>query len=214
MKIGSSCLILTIVLALVAVGAWAQDGRGAGAGQGQGQVQGQVQGQGQGRGQGRGQGGPPAAPLPQTPTAVSLPKISGPITGPGPIYESVQSLAPGKDLNTFKYEAKEYFISGTANGQPYKTRVVVRKPANNSKFSGLVMVEPMHPSGSAHMFEYTSIYTMTSGHAAVEILAGGMQLVTDANAERYKDLKVAGAQTNEIIAQVGSLIKSKDSGNP
>src|SRR5262245_34598356 len=76
------------------------------------------------------------------------------------------------------------------------------------------MVEPMHPSGSAHMFEYTSIYTMTSGNAAVEILAGGMQQVIDSNPERYKDLRVAGPQTNEILAQVGSLIKSKESGNP
>jgi hypothetical protein len=177
----------------------------------------QAQGQGQGQGQGRGQGGrgqAPAANLPQSPTAVSLPAISGPITGPGPVYESVQSLAPGKNLAAFKYEAKEYFITGTANGQPYKTRVVVRKPANNSKFTGLVMVEPMHPSGSAHMFEYTSLFTMTSGNAAVEILAGGLQLVLDANAERYKDLKVAQGQTNEILAQVGSLIKSKSNDNP
>ncbi len=170
------------------------------------------QGQGRGQGGGRGPGGAPAANLPQTPTAVSLPSVSAQITGPGPIYESTPSLAPGKGLTTFKYEAKEYFISGTANGQPYKTRLVVRKPSNNSKFSGLVLVEPMHPSGSAHMFEFTSIYTMSSGHAAVEVLAGGLQLVVDSNKERYKDLQVAPAQTSEILAQVGSLIKSKDSG--
>ena len=170
------------------------------------------QGQGRGQGGGRGPGGAPAANLPQTPTAVSLPSVSDQITGPGPIYESTPSLAPGKGLTTFKYEAKEYFISGTANGQPYKTRLVVRKPSNNSKFSGLVLVEPMHPSGSAHMFEFTSIYTMSSGHAAVEVLAGGLQLVVDSNKERYKDLQVAPAQTSEILAQVGSLIKSKDTG--
>src|SRR5262249_4576608 len=151
----NSLLNWTLLVALAAAPAMAQDGRGAAPGQGQGR---------QGGGQGRGPGAGPAATLPQSPTAVSLPKISGPITGPGPEYQSVQSLAPGKDLAFFKYEAKEYFITGTAQGQPYKTRVVVRKPINNSKFSGLVMVEPMHPSGSAHMFEYTSIYTMTSGH--------------------------------------------------
>src|SRR5262245_22232612 len=120
-------------------------------------------------GQGRGQGAAPAANLPQTPTAVSLPTISAAITGAGAMYESTPSLAPGKGMANFKYEATEYFISGTANGQPYKTRLVVRKPMNNSKFSGLVLVEPMHPSGSAHMFEFTSIYTMTSGHAAVDV---------------------------------------------
>ena len=126
-------------------------------------------------GQGGGGRGAQATP-PQNPTAVQLPAVTGPITGPGQPYESVQSLAPGKGLANFKYEAKEYFISGTANGQPYKTRIVVRKPASNSKFSGMVLVEPMHPSGSAHMFEMTSIYTMTSGHAAVDISAGGLCL--------------------------------------
>src|SRR6185369_3702477 len=81
-------------------------------------------------------------------------------------------------------------------------------------FSGLVLVEPMHPSGSAHMFEFTSIYSMTAGHAAVEILIGGTQQVMETNMERYKDVRVAQGQANEIIAQVGSLIKSKETANP
>jgi hypothetical protein len=170
-------------------------------------------GQGQGRGPGGGRGlVAQTASLPAQPTAVQLPSVSGPITGPGPMYESTPSLAPGKGLANFKYEATEYFISGTANGQPYKTRLVVRKPSNNSKFSGLVLVEPMHPSGSAHMFEFTSIYSMSSGHAAVEVVAGGLQQVIDSNKDRYKDLQVSPPQTSEILAQVGSLIKSKDSG--
>ena len=173
-----------------------------------------AQGRGQGRGGGGGRGGGPSAVPPQNPTAVTLPTVTGPITGPGNPYESVQSLAPGKGLANFKYEAKEYFISGTANGQPYKTRIVVRKPSNNSRFSGMVLVEPMHPSGSAHMFEMTSIYTMTSGHAAVDISAASLQQVIDANPERYKGFQVANSQISEIIAQVGALVKSKDPGSP
>src|SRR5262245_22470636 len=82
----------------------------------------QVQVQGQGRGQGGRGGGAQQQNLPENPTAVSLPSISAEVTGPGPMYESTQSLAPGKGLANFKYEAKEYFIAGTANGQPYKTR--------------------------------------------------------------------------------------------
>src|SRR5262252_6639110 len=182
----------------------------------QGQAPAEARGQGGGRGGaggGRGFGGPPPNP-PQTPTAVVLPSVSALVTGPGPTYDSTPSLAPGKGLAAFKYEAKEYFISGTANGQPYKTRIVIRKPASNSKFSGLVLVEPMHPSGSAHMFEYTSVYSMSSGHAAVEILTGGLQQVMDSNPERYKDVRVAPAQTSEILAQVGSLIKSKEASSP
>jgi hypothetical protein len=130
------------------------------------------------------------------------------------MYESVQSLAPGKDLAHFKYEAREYFVSGTANSQPFKTRIVVRQPSNDAAFSGLLLVEPMHPSGSAHMFEYTSIYSMSSGHIAVEILAGGMQQVVEHNKERYKDLRIEQGQTSEVLAQVGALLKSKQSSNP
>src|SRR5262245_5529154 len=194
-------ILLVVTMSIGVAQLAAQDGRG----------QAPAQGRGQG---GRGQGTAPAVNLPQTPTAVSLPTISAPITGPGPMYESAYSLAPGKGLANFKYEATEYFISGAANGQPYKTRIVVRKPSSNSKFSGLVLIEPMHPSGSAHMFEFTSVYTMSSGHAAVEILASGQQGVIDSNPERYKDVRLGQGQTNEILAQVGSLIKSKASGSP
>ena len=165
--VGTTLIALSAMIGFTALGqgpAPTQPAAPGGAGRGQGG------GGGAGGGAGR---GAPAANLPQTPTAVTLPMVTGPITGPGAPYESVQSLAPGKGLAEFKYEAKEYFITGTANGQPYKTRIVIRKPASNSKFSGLVLVEPMHPSGSAHMFEMTSIYTMTSGHAAVDISAGG-----------------------------------------
>ena len=203
--VGISLVVLVVMISMTMLAQAPAQGpapaQGAGAGQGRG---------GAGGGGGRGAQATP----PQNPTAVTLPAVTGPITGPGQPYESVQSLAPGKGLANFKYEAKEYFISGTANGQPYKTRIVVRKPASNSKFSGMVLVEPMHPSGSAHMFEMTSIYTMTSGHAAVDISAGGLQQVIDANPERYKGFQVGNAQISEIIAQVGALVKSKDPSNP
>jgi hypothetical protein len=168
-------------------------------------------GRGQFPGGGRGRaGGPPPVPsnLPEMPTAVALPTLSAEVTGPGPMFDSATSLAPGKGLAAFGYEAHEYIVSGTANGEPYTTRIVVRKPKDNSKFSGLVLAEAMHGSGSAHMFEFTSIYTMSSGHAAVEILTTSPAQFVALNEPRYKALKLAGAQTNEILAQVGSLVRS------
>ena len=103
-------------------------------------VAGQGGGQFQGGGRGRA-GGPPPAPsnLPDVPTAVALPTMSAEIAGPGPIFDSASSLAPGKGLAAFAYNAREYFVSGTANGEPYTTRIVVRQPADRSKFSGLVL---------------------------------------------------------------------------
>src|SRR5262245_66051438 len=79
---------------------------------------------------------PPQDPnLPEKPVAVAIPSISGEVTGPGPIFDSTPSLPPGKGLDHFAYQAREYFVSGTANKQPYKTRIVVRKPSNGNKFS-------------------------------------------------------------------------------
>ena len=157
-------------------------------------------------------GGPPAN-LPTQPTAVAIPTVSAEVTSPGKMFDSATSLPPGKDLAHFKYEAREYFISGTANGKPYSTRIVVRKPSNNGRFSGLVMVEAMHPSGAAHMFEFTSDYTMSSGHMAVEVVTSLVEPLAY-NKERYEKLSISGDQVPEVLAQVGALIKGKPGGTP
>ncbi|HEY2382211.1 MAG TPA: alpha/beta hydrolase domain-containing protein [Terriglobia bacterium] len=161
----------------------------------------------------RGQRGGPPVNLPDKPTAVSIPAVSAEITGPGPIYDSTPSLPQGRGLARYGYEAREYFISGSANGKPYKTRIMVRKPSNNRKFSGLVQVEAMHPSGAAHMFEFTSDYTMTSGNMAIEVVTNLTEPLAQ-NKERYKDLKVDPDQVSEILAQAGALIKQKKTGTP
>jgi hypothetical protein len=175
-----------------------------------------VIGQGRPGGPGGRPGGPGgaagrgAAPsnLPSSPTAVALPTLSAEVTGPGAMYDSTPSLPPGRGLQQAKYDAKEYFVSGTAAGQPYKTRIVVRMPADRARFSGLVLVESMHGSGAAHMFEFTSMYTMASGHGAVEILTTSPADIQKINGERYKDLQITDAQRNEVFAQVGSLVRT------
>ena len=202
---------MTFVAGLMVIGLMhtqTLSGQGGQAPAGRGQGQGPGQGQGRG-GPGGGRGAGPQATLPTAPTAVTLPTMSAEITGPGPSYESVQSLPPGHGLDRYKYEAKEYFVSGTAQGQPYRTRIVVRKPVDNARFSGLVLVESMHGSGSAHMFEFTSHYTMSSGHAAVEILTTNpQQQFVQLNGARYKELQLADVQRNDIFAQVGALIRT------
>jgi hypothetical protein len=174
-----------------------------------GQIGGGPPGGGGFPGGGRGRaGGAPPANLPESPTAVALPTLSPEVTGPGPMFDSSPWLAPGKGLAAFNYETHEYFVSGTANGEPYTTRLVIRKPADNSKFSGLVLAEAMHGSGAAHMFEFTSIYLMSSGHASVEILTTPPAQFVALNDARYRSMKLNGTQTNEILAQVGALVRS------
>ena len=174
-------------------------------------------GQGQGQQGQRGQrgGGAPAAAAPAAPPVVSpIATVSAEITGPGKFYETLMELKPTDDLAHFNYVTKEYFVSGTANGQPYKTRIVIRRPADSSKFSGLVLAESMHPSGNPWMFHFTHVYSMSSGHAGVEVLTSATQGFTEFNPERYKDLQIGNGQANEILAQVGALLKSKQADNP
>jgi hypothetical protein len=111
-------------------------------------------------------------------------------------------MPTGDDFERFGYEAHEYFVTGTANGQPYKTRIVIRKPKDDRRYSGLILTESMHPSGNAWMFHFTHRYTMDSGHIGVEIVTSGLPLFLDHNEARYKRMKVDPAQVNEIIAQV------------
>lgn len=172
-------------------------------------------GQGPGQAAGGRRGGGPGQPanLPATPTAVQLPVISPEVTGPGQPFESLMELKPGDDMAHFKYEAKEYLVSGTANGQPYKTRIVIRKPIDNAKFSGLVLAESMHPSGNAWMFHFTHRYSMDAGHIGLEILTSTHEPFVEGNPERYKGLQVLPGQAPEILAQVGALVRAKQ-GSP
>ena len=63
----------------------------------------------------------------QTQTA-PLPTISAPVTGPGAMFPGLQSVPTGTGLADHKYVVTEYFVSGTASGKPYTTRILVRKP--------------------------------------------------------------------------------------
>jgi hypothetical protein len=139
---------------------------------------------------------------------------SAEITGPGRFYETLMELKPSDDLAHFKYLTKEYFVSGMANGQPYKTRIVIRKPADDRRFSGLILAESMHPSGNPWMFHFTHVYSMSSGHIGLEILTSSPQAFKEFNPERYGGLMIANGQTNEILAQVGALLKSRQIDNP
>lgn len=154
----------------------------------------------------------PAAPevIPD-PVVAPIPAIK-PLTGPGKVYNSASALWPGKDLEYGGYVAEEYAISGTAAGEPYQTRLVIRKPKDDRKFSGLAVAEAMHPAAAAaHAFEYNSLYIMKEGHIAVEIDTTGVEIIAATNADRYSFLKVNNKQVSEILAQAGALIKSPQS---
>jgi hypothetical protein len=148
-----------------------------------------------------------AAPASQTTAVVAPIPAFREVTGPGPMFTALQRLPADEDLAHFKYIVKEYFVSGTAQGQPYTTRILVRRPADAKRFSGIVLAEPMHPTGNSWMFHFLHTYVMSQGHISLEIVTSSVPLFTEANAERYKSIAFAPAQANEILAQVGALVK-------
>jgi hypothetical protein len=181
-------------------------------------------GQGQrGGGQGRGgQRGAEAAPEPVKQVAAPIPTAVE-VTGPGAFFETFMDAhddaknvqIPAKDIYAkYGYEAKEYFVSGTTNGQPYKTRIVIRKPKDTTKFNGLILAESMHPSGNPWVFHFVQVYAMTTGVVGLEMLTSASPGLVASNDARYKDLVLPNGAANDIIAQVGALIKSNHKDNP
>ena len=75
------------------------------------------------------------------------PTISLPVAGPGAMFPGLQRVPSGTGLGDHKYVVAEYFVSGTASGKPYTTRILVRRPEDPGRFSGIVVAEPMHASG-------------------------------------------------------------------
>ena len=147
-----------------------------------------------------------------------MPAFEGPITEGGDMYPGLRPEAPGTTAADFGYATDEYFVSGTANGQPYKTRILVRHPLPPERFSGIVVTESMHSNGFAVTFEPARKYFFMRGHVHVEIAAQQSNVNTTLkgfNPVRYASLSIPStAQTSEIIAQVGLLIKSNLSNGP
>jgi Alpha/beta hydrolase domain len=146
------------------------------------------------------------------------------VTGPGQFFETFMDShddaknmqMPAKDVYAkYNYEAREYFVSGTtSNDQPYKTRIVIRKPKDNGKFNGLILAESMHPSGNPWVYHFVQVYAMNSGVIGLEMLTSASPGLVANNQARYKDLNIPNGAANDIIAQVGALIKSNRKDNP
>jgi hypothetical protein len=141
-----------------------------------------------------------------------VPTISALVSGPGTMYpDPAVSVVPAAvQVESFPYVTEEYFVSGTAAGSPYQTRIIVRRPKDPRAFSGTVVAEAQHAGGRSLIFEWSRVSVLTRRHLFVEIVHSGNNVATMKmfNAERYGALNIAMGQANEIIAQVGRLVKS------
>jgi hypothetical protein len=96
-------------------------------------------------------------------------------------------------LDDFDYVEEEWFASGEAHGHPYRTSLTVRRPRDAARFSGLVVVEPVHAASAAPVWIYTSTYLMRTGHAWAAICSQKSVLdafVKPASPERYAELDI------------------------
>jgi hypothetical protein len=141
-----------------------------------------------------------------------MPTVSEPVTSPGAMYPSpaISIVPTAAKVEDFPYETDEYFLSGTAAGAPYKTRIIIRRPENSTAFSGTVVAEAQHAGGRSLIFEWSRVSILTRNHVFAEIVhsPNNIQQLKTFNADRYGSLSIAMGQSNEIIAQFGRWLKS------
>lgn len=138
-------------------------------------------------------------------------------------------------LEPYGYVEEEYFVSGTVGGKPYNTSLLVRKPKDPAKFSGLVAVETIHAAGAIPLWGFRDIW-LPNGHAWVAVASQRSALevhVKKSNPARYAALSIPEASvppegqtsnpiadgpqdaiSQQIMTQVGALLKSHAKSGP
>ena len=182
--------------------------------------------------------GAPAEPVPATPG----PKVSGPVTGGKHGRPFASYLG---DISEIGYVEEEYFIEGEASvyefigefptdgrfnvkragTQPYKTRLLVRRPADPAKFNGTVLVEWINVSAGFDIAtcDPTGIY---EGFAWVAVSAQRVGLhgytaptnpalptdkgLCDWDPERYSSLSIPGDSLSYDIFTQGARTVGPD----
>jgi hypothetical protein len=183
----------------------------------------------------------------------SLPKVTGPIAISAdsfPFLAASRSLQP-VDLSKAGYVEEEFIVSGRANvydwaadgtlsvrmpNVPYATRILVRRPADPSRFSGNAVVELLSPARRfdwGMMSGYLRDSLMERGDAWVGItMPASIKALQKFNPSRYAALSFANPSPSEacvtgaadvapatsdqeeglrwdMISQVGAVLKSK-----
>jgi hypothetical protein len=179
---------------------------------------------------------------PTDPVSVELPP-----TGQG------EAFVPGTRLVAdlpAEYIEEEFFISGTATlynydhnpplgptditpiqeDVPYKTRIIVRRPAKTNKFNGTVIVEwwnstagfdtaPVWDPSAEYIAENGLIYVgVTNSTTSLGFLVTGCRLLgflPPSCGTRYSTLDLpANGLAYDIMNQISNLLKSDDPDNP
>lgn len=142
--------------------------------------------------------------------AVPEATITGPIQVDPAGHPSTNTIysASAMGLEANGYVEEEFFIEGTANrysnsemanseiidgGHRYRTRLIVRRPADASKFNGIVVVEWINVTGGPDKdidWWQSGYHFMRNGYAFVVVSAQqlGIDTMKEWSAERYSSL--------------------------
>jgi alpha/beta hydrolase family protein len=117
-----------------------------------------------------------------------VPTLSNAVAGPGLRYPdpAVAVVPAAVQVEAFPYITEEFFVSGTATGAPYTTRIIVRRPRDPKQASGTVVAEALHAGGRSLIFEWSRVSILSRNHVFVEIVhsAANINLLKTFNAER------------------------------
>ncbi len=185
---------------------------------------------------------------------VPVPKVTGPV----PVTaESFPFLAANRvqevvDLGKLGYVEEEFIVSGLANiydwaadgsisvkaaNAPYTTRILVRRPANPSRFSGNIILEPLE---NARRFDWSFLWAISHDYftehgdawVGVTHTPAGIETLKKFNTTRYSPLSLANPVPDErceqgnvtaegeeglrfdIMSQVAALFKSNSASGP
>ncbi|MEV0460221.1 alpha/beta hydrolase domain-containing protein [Catellatospora methionotrophica] len=185
----------------------------------------------------------PASPaLADQPTPVSSPVVSGPIPGTVPgdrLAEAVEDTYPffstPDDLAASGYVEREFYLSGVADGWdqlgnqvatdvPYRTRIVVRRPAQDRKFNGTALVEWQNVTAGYDLDAlWNGAAMMRAGYAWIGVSAQrvGVDQLRGWSPARYGALDVTGGGrftadelSYDIFAQAAQAVRARGKDAP
>jgi hypothetical protein len=184
--------------------------------------------------------------VPASPAAGQVaegPVVEGPIPGAvpgdpasGELAETYPFFSTHFDLAGAGYVEEEFYLSGLADGfdgsgaqvasdVPYRTRIVVRRPASSGRFNGVVLMEWQNVTAGYDLDAlWNPAHVTRSGYTWVGVSAQrvGVDFLTGWSPTRYGELDVTGAGAHladelsyDIFTQAARAVRSPSPGtNP
>jgi hypothetical protein len=156
---------------------------------------------------------------------VPLPTVTAaPITAESHPWLHYKYTQRPLELDQHGFVEEEYIVSGMANvydwpanptdplivkyrNAPYATRILVRRPADLSRFSGTVIVETMNPArrfDMAIMHGFLNEHTLDHGHAWIGVsMPNVLESLTRYDASRYSTLTFANPAPADASCAAG-----------